>query len=131
MNNLSLEQLENDFWGEPVFDSYVVKTAHIARKKPLSQLTMEEIRLLIGQKIGLKYLIPIAVRELEKNPLLETAFYEGDLLAQLLSLDRYDWADNLPELKKLTAIVNENKKAIADADGISQALIDGFEMYTK
>ncbi|MCH5348309.1 MAG: hypothetical protein J1E40_03225, partial [Oscillospiraceae bacterium] len=51
--NKSLEELENCCWDDIDFDSYVVRTAQAARKKSLSQLTNEEIRLLINQKIGL------------------------------------------------------------------------------
>ena len=57
INELSLEQLENDFWVEPEFDSYVITACNEARKKPLGELSLEDIRLLIGQKIGLKYLL--------------------------------------------------------------------------
>lgn len=30
----SLEELENDYWGKPEFESYVVKTCHSMRKAP-------------------------------------------------------------------------------------------------
>jgi hypothetical protein len=93
INELSLEQLENDFWGEPEFDSYVITACHKARKKPLSELSHEEIRLLIGQRIGLKYLLPMALDILEKEPLIEVTFYEGDLMNELIRLDISDWQD--------------------------------------
>ena len=34
---------------------------------------------MIGQKIGLDYLLPIAIKVLEKEPFIETDYYEGDL----------------------------------------------------
>lgn len=93
-NDLSIEQLENDFWGEPSLDSYVVITCHKARKKPICDLSYEEIRLLIGQKIGLKYLLPIALDILKKEPLIEVTFYEGDLMNELLRLEISEWKDS-------------------------------------
>lgn len=131
MKNLSLEQLENDFWGEPEFNSYVVRTAHNARKKPLSQLSNEEIRLLIGQKIGLKHLLPIAVEKLEENILLEASLYEGDLLENVLKLDKEDWNDNQSELELLTEIILNNKKLLLSTDEISNTLVEKFIGYTK
>ena len=36
--NMSIEELENDFWGEPTFGSYVVTTCHKARQKPIIEV---------------------------------------------------------------------------------------------
>lgn len=131
MKNLSLEQLENDFWGEPEFNSYVVQTAHNARKKPLSQLSNEEIRLLIGQKISLKHLLPIAVEKLEENIMLEASLYEGDLLENVLSLDKMDWNDNQSELERLTELVMNNKEQLLSGDEISNTIVEKFIGYKK
>ena len=114
---LSLEQLENDFWGEPTFDSYVVKTCHKARQKPLEELTYEEIRLLIGQKTGLKYLLPIAVDILEKEPLIEVTFYEGDLMNELLRLDISDWQET-EQLDRFKKLVRSCGDMLKDAEDI-------------
>lgn len=129
MKNLSLEQLENDFWEEPEFNSYVVQTAHNARKKPLSQLSDEEIRLLIGQKIGLKHLLPIAVEKLEENIMLEASLYEGDLLESVLRLDKLDWNDNQSELERLTEAVMNYKEQLLSAGEISNTLVEKFIGY--
>lgn len=42
----SIEELEDYHWEDSDFDSYVVQTCQRARKKPLSQLSGEEVRLL-------------------------------------------------------------------------------------
>ena len=39
----STEELENDYWDEATFDSYVITTCHKARQKPLKFLSNEEI----------------------------------------------------------------------------------------
>jgi len=91
--NANLETLENEYWGPPTFSSYVVTTCHEMRKVPLRQLTAEHLRLVIGQKFSLPYLVPLAVERLRGNPLLDVKFYDGDLLRNLLSLpDEYcEW----------------------------------------
>ena len=44
--NKSIEELEDDYRGEPTFGSYVVTTCHRARQKPIKFLSNEEIRCL-------------------------------------------------------------------------------------
>ncbi|MDE6672938.1 MAG: hypothetical protein K2K16_12215 [Ruminococcus sp.] len=114
----SIEELENDYWCEPNFSSYVSETCHSARKKTITKLLYEEIRLMIGQKIGLKYLLPIAVSILEKNPLIEVTFFKGDLLIQLLRLDIIDWKYNKMDLHKFRTIILDNYSLIKSCEEI-------------
>ena len=123
INDKSIEELENDYWEDSDFNSYVVQTTQNARKKPVSQLSDEEIRLLIGQKIGLKYLIPIALLLISKDPLVEVTFYKGDLLSQLLSLSYHDWEHNEEDLKYFQKIINDNLTLIQSCEEISNDLI--------
>lgn len=123
INDKSIEELENDYWEDSDFNSYIVQTTQNARKKPVSQLSDEEIRLLIGQKIGLKYLIPIALSLISKDPLVEVTFYKGDLLSQLLKLSYNDWEQNEEDLKYFQKIINDNLTLIQSCDEISIDLI--------
>ena len=43
---------------------------------------------MIGQKFGLDYLIPIAVEKIQKDIFIEADFYEGDLLENILKIDK-------------------------------------------
>ena len=61
----TLEELEGNSWGEPDFASHVVVRCHELRRVPLGDLTPEDLRLLIGQDVGLEYLIPLALDLLE------------------------------------------------------------------
>lgn len=124
-SNKSIEELENDYWEDSDYDSYVVQTCQKARKKPISQLSEEEIRLLIGQKIGLRYLIPIALSIVGENPFAEITFFEGDLLVQLLRLSYSDWKENKEELENFQIIVKENLEEIKVRREIDNELIDG------
>jgi hypothetical protein len=67
----TLDELEGVVWGEPTFDSHLVTTCFRLRTKPVDQFTIEDLRIMIRQKIGLHYLIPLAIVELEREPLAE------------------------------------------------------------
>ncbi|MBP3352428.1 MAG: hypothetical protein J6L65_08525 [Lachnospiraceae bacterium] len=124
--NKSIEELENDYWEEASFDSYNVVTCHKARKKPIKQLSCEEIRCLIGQKIGLKYMLPMAVDILRNEPFIDATYFEGDLLLILLRLDKNDWEYNQNELKCFTSILQSNRSQIEKCDVISNELLEKY-----
>lgn len=112
--NKSLEELENSFWEHNDFDSYVVQTVQAARKKPLRELSNEEIRVLTGQRVGLKYILPLAVAILKNDPLAEIRFFEGDLLECVLRLSPADWKDNPDELRELETIIRTNRASFQE-----------------
>jgi hypothetical protein len=89
----SLEELEGQVWPHNDFDSHVVQESQRLRKVPVNQLTIEDLRLLIGQQIGLQFLVPVVLDLLVLviNPLAQGAFYRGDLLANLLKLPPEFW----------------------------------------
>lgn len=124
--NKSIEELENDYWGEPTFDSYVTATCHKARQKPIKWLSSEEIRCLIGQKIGLKFLLPIAVDILKNEPLIDVTYFKGDLLLTLLSLDINNWEHNQNELKCFIVILQNNRLQIEMCEEIASDLIEKY-----
>ncbi|MET9917426.1 contact-dependent growth inhibition system immunity protein [Streptomyces sp. NPDC006435] len=65
------------------------------------------MRLLIGQDIGLPYLLPLALGVLRENPMAEGDMYEGDLLSAVLTRNPLVWAE-LSELgRELRVIVSK------------------------
>jgi hypothetical protein len=90
----SLQDLEQSDWGEPTYDSYLVKTIHRLRRVPLRKLTIEDLRIMIGQNIGLPYLMPLALDELRKCPLAEGDYYHGDLLNMVLPAEPKFWQEH-------------------------------------
>ena len=102
----SLEELENSFWPEPEYNSSLVINCHRLRKVPLKDLNTEDLRMLIGQKIGLKYLIPLALELLEENYFCSGDFYSGDLLSALLRVDNDYWDKNDGLFYRLSDIMN-------------------------
>ncbi|WP_326794010.1 contact-dependent growth inhibition system immunity protein (plasmid) [Streptomyces sp. NBC_00841] len=104
----SLEELECARWPAPsADDTYLVTTAHALRCRPIGELTVEDMRLLIGQDIGLPYLLPLAVEVLRENPMAEGDMYEGDLLSAVLTRNPSVLA-KFPELgRELRVIVSK------------------------
>lgn len=103
--NLSLEELENDYWSEPNFESHLLTRCHSLRKIPLRQLTIEDLRILVGQKIGLNYLIPISIEYLEENPLCCGDYYDGDLLQKIISIDISFWKYHIDLTYRLSEVM--------------------------
>lgn len=102
----SLEELERDRWQAPPPDATrLIATTHALRSRPVGTLTVEDLRLLIGQDIGLPVLLPLAVEVLRDNPLAEGDMYEGDLLRAVLTRNPAVWS-TYPELaRQLTFVV--------------------------
>lgn len=125
-NNKSIEELENDYWRDPTFNSYVITTCHKARQKPLKLLSNEEIRCLIGQKIGLKFLLPIAIDILKNTPFIDVTYFEGDLLLTVLRLDIEDWNQNPNELNHFMVILQSNRLQIEMCSEIPNELIEKY-----
>lgn len=111
---LTLEELENDYWQTIVYPSKLVERCYKFRKIPLKDLTIEQLRTLIGQQIGLDFLLPIAFEQLEKNILSEGDFYEGDLLESVLRTNKEYWLSHMLLYDKLKVITNNNIAVIED-----------------
>lgn len=87
----SLQELEQQDWGVPTQETYLVKRCHALRHLPLKELTTEDLRILIGQEIGLLFLVPLALEVLERDPLIEGDFYPGDLLKLVAEIPKGFW----------------------------------------
>ena len=108
----TLEQLESDIWIEPEFKSNVVLECYRLRKIPIGHFTVENLRIMISQNIGLQYLIPFAIIELQKDILAEGDYYEGDLLTAVARIHADFWTQ-YPDLKeKLRTLINNNRQLI-------------------
>ncbi|WP_375789467.1 contact-dependent growth inhibition system immunity protein [Bradyrhizobium sp. Pha-3] len=110
----TLQELDGQDWGEPeTAPTGMVARCLRLRRTPLKNLSAGDVRLLIGQKIGLPVLIPMAFRYLRADPLVESEYFPGDLLRSLLSVERAYWSDNPVEFEQLIAIA----RSVAAADG--------------
>jgi hypothetical protein len=71
-----------------------MRRCHELRRKPVEDFTVEDLRIMIGQAIGLDALVPIALSTVEDNPLAAGDYYEGDLLVSLVGIPNAYWADH-------------------------------------
>lgn len=110
MPGITLDQLEGVVWGEPTFDSSLVTTCHRLRTKPIDEFSVEDLRIMIGQKIGLPYLLPLAVGVLERDPLAEGDYYPGDLLANVI--ETREWLQANPEW--LARVIPVTERALVE-----------------
>src|SRR5262245_62623721 len=106
----TLDELEGVVWGEPTFDSYLVTTCHRLRTKPVDEFSVEDLRIMIGQQIGLPHLMPLAIPVLEREPLAEGDFYPGDLLSNVIGA--VEWLRANPEW--LARVIRVTERASAE-----------------
>ncbi len=96
----SIENLEKDFWGPPPENSTdLVAKVHGLRTVHIENLEPKDIRLLIGQNVGLRFLVPMALEILKEDLFIDTDFYHGDLLQGVMRVEGEFWRTN-KELKE-------------------------------
>ncbi len=87
----TLEELEDQIWEEVEDPTPLQEKCPRLRKKPISDFTIENLRLMIGQQIGLPHLMPLALNVLENEPLAEGDCYPGDLLMNVVRVKQEFW----------------------------------------
>jgi len=111
----SLENLEKDIWPPLSAEegSHLIKTCNSLRKKPLQKFSIEDLRIMIGQEIGLYFLMPLAFETLTNDLFAEGDLYEGDLLKSVLRVDTKFWDDNKKYWQQLNDIIKDRRPEIA------------------
>ncbi len=124
----TLQELEGKDWGEPNFASHLVTECHRLRRVPLCELTTEDLRIMIGQQIGLEYLIPLAIERLRDDPLAEGDFCPGDLLQNVLRADSRFLVDHLDYRRAIADIV---ARAFASLQSLEESERESTEKVLK
>ncbi|MGW1465490.1 contact-dependent growth inhibition system immunity protein [Streptomyces sp. NPDC002308] len=108
----TLDELDPPRWGPPAADATpLVRRVHGLRHLRLGELGPAELRTLVQQQVALAHTLPLAVRLLLDEPLLDACFYEGDLLLCAVGAPAAAWA-LLPDLHaELRAVVAALPKA--------------------
>ena len=84
----SLQALENHYWGDPLnAPTTLVKRCIELSKVSVDRLLSGDLRVMIGQKIRLQYLIPLAIQKFQKDIFVDAELYKGDLLEIVLRID--------------------------------------------
>ncbi|MFJ2847964.1 contact-dependent growth inhibition system immunity protein [Streptomyces rubiginosohelvolus] len=123
----SLEQLEGIEWPAPPPDATgLVKAAHELRKLPVGSLNAHELSRLIGQDIGVPWLLPIALDLLHRTAHDQSlgAFYDDDLLTATLTRKAHVWRSNPSWVTKI-------KEIIAALDDISPYVQEDVKKFLK
>ena len=90
----SLGSLEKKNFGQiPKDESSIVQRLLKLRQTPINDFGIDDIRFMIIQGVGLKYLLTEAIELLDKNILTEGNYYEGDLLNAVLKMNADQWTD--------------------------------------
>jgi hypothetical protein len=120
--NLSLEILENRNLGSYHDEnSKLVNKCLVLRKKTLDQFTVEDIRIMIGQNMGLPYVLMLAIDILKDDLFVEGDLYTGDLLQHVLNVTPSFWIEN----KEIWTDVNNliiDQLAVLNEQRISTAM---------
>ncbi|KAB1945557.1 hypothetical protein F8271_07810 [Micromonospora sp. ALFpr18c] len=102
----TVEQLERDVWPEPhPDDTFLVRRCTELRRKPLAEFTVEDLRIMLGQEIGVPALLPLAVQVLLREPLAEGEYYPGNLLRNVLRLPGSAWSNLRAERERLVLVL--------------------------
>lgn len=108
----TLENLEKDLWNKSTFDSKLVTRCYELRKVILEKFTTEDLRLMIGQQLGLKYLLPLAIEILKKDLYSEGNLFPGDLLKSVLSINRSFWNENKKYWKQVDSLIKTKRQEL-------------------
>lgn len=81
--------------------------------KELDDFSIDDIRFMLIQELGIDFLIDRALSQLEKDILIEASYYEGDLLSSVLKLEADYWSRNIERYKKLKKLIEKNQVELA------------------
>jgi hypothetical protein len=103
--SLSLEELTGLDAGNPDdAPTNMVEAIIRSWKKPLNQLSDEEIGRLVVQHDGYPYVLDLVWPKLESDPLFDGGYYPGDVLSSLIRADPEIWADRPQYKARLDAL---------------------------
>ena len=98
----SIEELEGLRWPDPPSDgTSLVRSVHALRKRPLGALSAEDMGRLIGQDVGLPWILPLALDRLRESAPQEadSVWLDDDLLTAVVTRRPEVWRDR-PELAR-------------------------------
>lgn len=115
----TLEELVGPTWADPDYPSAMVQRVRALGSVPVGQFSAEDLRLVIGQQRGLRYLVPVALDLLEEDPLRSGNLYPGDLLLALtrvpdpLLAEQEDWRTRI---RRIVQVALSRLETIPDYD---------------
>ncbi|MDQ1087527.1 contact-dependent growth inhibition system immunity protein [Siphonobacter sp. SORGH_AS_1065] len=113
------------------FESSLIATCYKLRDKKLQSYSTEDLRVMIGQNIGLTWLIPLALDKLQVDILAEGDFYEGDLLVSVLKTSPSYWRNHSLELATFTTLLEKSLTSLATSDAPKAVLENVYQSLPK
>lgn len=115
----TLDELDPPRWTHSASDAtHLERKVHELRRVRLRELGPADLRTLISQQVALPYVLPLAVRSLLEDPLLDAYFYEGDLLLAAVNAPASAWALLSDLDARLGAVITAlPEAALADLPG--------------
>ena len=112
---MTLEQFEGEAWEQPGDGTPLIRRAWQLRKKTIAAFTVEDLRLMLGQRVGVEHLLPRALEVLHDDPFAEGDFYAGDLLTVVANLDPAVWREHPHVQEAAAGVVSAGRRALAAA----------------
>lgn len=113
----SLQDLEKIKADNPtIWSSYLVKRYSELLPTPLNKYTTEDLRLMIGQGLGLPYLMPLAIEKLDEDLFAEGDYYPGDLLTSVLNIDNNFWPNKAELRSQVVNLISHRKSELLEND---------------
>lgn len=122
--SLSLEKLTGLEEGDPnEAPTRMVELIIRSWKKPLNQLSNEEIGRLVVQHYGYPYLLDLIWPKLESDPLFDGGYYPGDVLSNLIRGDEDIWAERPEYHDRLEQLYRRAlERPLEEADAFRESL---------
>lgn len=83
-----------------------------AMVSPMAQLGPAELRLLLGHGRGLRWVLPLALERLEREPFAAGDRAPGDLLTAALTVDPAEWARDPAWTGRLARVVHAAREQV-------------------
>lgn len=112
---LTIEQIENDFWDDGEFPTGLVERISQLRKKRICEFNDDDLRIAIQQRICLELIMPIAVDRIRQDLLLEAFYYPGDLLMAIVGAGEY-WGEHLEARDDFRNYLNAKRDLLQATD---------------
>ncbi len=123
----SLQQLEGYDQGDPKgAPTNMVRRCLTLHRTPLEQWEAEDCRLMLGQKFSPRYLVPLALEFLAKDPLEAGHMFPGALLNSVLRLPADFWIYEQELWYEVNKIVSELEELRHSIEALAPE-IKGFQ----
>ena len=132
--NKTLESLEKKIWpelSEMDKQDWMIVECNALRKKPIKDFSIENLRQMVEQDIGLKYLVPLVIDELKKDITVKGDCYLGDLLNNILRSEKEYWETDKENWNIICVLFEQNRIKLKEIKVSSDIKNDWFNNYKE